>query len=134
MGWSEIATLVAGTKYIVNSRTSKFLTFECGSKLLRIGRSAVACCLNLQSVCIPASVEVLGPSCFHACNGLQFVTFEKGCGLQRIEETAFDSCVILQSICILSSVEFLGRECFNNCQNLETVTFEDGSHLSQIEE
>jgi hypothetical protein len=54
------------------------VTFESGSLLSGLGKSAFLCCSSLSSMCIPSSVEVLREGCFYGCTALSNVTFESG--------------------------------------------------------
>jgi hypothetical protein len=64
--------------------------------------------VNLPSVCIPSSVEILGPKSFSLCYGLSDLTFEAGSKLSRIEDFAFYRCRNLESLRIPSEVVYIG--------------------------
>jgi hypothetical protein len=64
-------------------------TFEPGSKLRRIERGALYWCDSLRSVCIPASVESIGPKAFAWFTSLSALTFESGSKLIQIGVSAF---------------------------------------------
>jgi hypothetical protein len=94
------------------------VTFESGSRLRIIGQRAFACCMSLEAICIPASVETLGSMCFGgkigfddilACEALTTVTFEPGSRLREIGAKAFAGCSSLRSIQIPSSIEVFGK-------------------------
>jgi cellobiose-specific phosphotransferase system component IIB len=86
-----------------------------------------------SSIVIPASVVVLGPRSFYACESLETVIFEDGSQLERIEEFAFSGSG-LRSISIPQSVVVLGRSSFQECDSLESVVFQSDSRLERIEE
>jgi hypothetical protein len=109
------------------------LTFEPGSKLTRLGSKAFFLCWELNSICIPASVEMLCESCFSGRSDIASLTFELGSRLTRIESKAFLRCYRLKSICIPASVEGLCWMCFAKCESLSPVLFERGSKLRRIE-
>jgi hypothetical protein len=98
------------------------LTFEGGSNLRRLEDSALFGCPHLTSLCIPASVESIGQTCFHVFEssesenasefGLKTVSFEAGSKLKRIESRAFASCRGLRSICLPASVRAIDGTTF----------------------
>jgi hypothetical protein len=53
-------------------------TFELGSTLSLIETKVFRACSSLSSICVPASVETIGESCFSDCSALTTVTFESG--------------------------------------------------------
>jgi hypothetical protein len=79
------------------------VTFERGSPLSRIDRSAFFNCLSLSSICIPSSVRQLRDRFFQACRSLQEATFESGSKVSRVGDCAFESCPSLSLIRIPSS-------------------------------
>jgi hypothetical protein len=88
---------------------------------------------NLQLVCIPSSVKIIGQECFYACYTLKIVAFESGSQLTMMGDSAFNACSVLQSVCIPFSVGTLGEECFQNCPVLGSIVFEPNSRLEMIE-
>jgi hypothetical protein len=91
------------------------ITFELGSKLKEIGRSAFHRSA-IKSIRIPSNAEVIGEDCFSSCISLSEVTFESGSQLKEIGESAFPQCAI-KSIRIPSNVEVIGL------QSLERTVF-----------
>jgi hypothetical protein len=65
-------------------RSLSSVTFEAGSRLLRIGAGAFGG-TGLIEIVIPASVEVLGAGCFSLCRLLSSVRFESGSRLLETE-------------------------------------------------
>jgi hypothetical protein len=86
----------------------------------------------LVEIVVPASLEVLGKSCFCRCYSLSWVRFESGSKLTRIEKLAFHGSGLVE-IVVPASVEFLGENCFLECESLSSVTFESGSKLLETE-
>jgi hypothetical protein len=105
--------------------------FEPGSQLRSIGLQAFACCVALQSILIPRSVQTLDSFCFLGCHLLSTVTFESGCEVEVIGHSVFGSCSGLQSLCIPSSVKSL-QICRFGC-SLSTLTFQSPSRLESLE-
>jgi hypothetical protein len=83
------------------------VTFESGSRLSMIGRSAFSDCFSLDVICIPGSVETIGSYCFDGCHNLSIVTFEAVSRLRCIEDYAFCGCSSLKSIFLPDRVEDL---------------------------
>jgi hypothetical protein len=113
------------------------IDIERGSRLREIGESAFAGLLGLQSICIPASVLVIGKFCFRrgggfGCGDLAEVLFEDGSRLSRIEEGAFAGCWGISEIWLPLSLEAVGPSCWASCKRLERIEFEGGSRLSRI--
>jgi hypothetical protein len=76
----------------------KSLTFEPGSTLREIEGEALECCSSLESICVPASVEVLCHHCFSQIDGLSSVTFEPGSKLREIQDCVFSVCPSLKTL------------------------------------
>jgi hypothetical protein len=52
------------------------ISFEISSRLTQIAEGAFSACAHLESICIPASVAILGKSCFAWCLSLSDFRFE----------------------------------------------------------
>jgi hypothetical protein len=102
--------------------------------LRQIGRSAFSQCSTLKSICIPASIEILGDDCFGLCASLSQVTFESGSKLTQMGVNVFHRCSSLTSMWIPANVESIPKQCFFFCISLVEVTFESGSKLTRIED
>jgi hypothetical protein len=94
--------VVLAEKKYLGCRSLETVTFESGSSLERIEKSAFSKS-GLKSIMIPSSVVYLGESSFYECKSLESVTFESGSRLEYIDRTAF-SLSGLKSIVIPSSV------------------------------
>jgi hypothetical protein len=80
------------------------MLFESGSNLQAIPNNAFTSCERLQSLCIPASVEVLGANCFQNMTDLSSLTFEPGSKLRTMDNRVFCYCRSLRSIVLPASV------------------------------
>ena len=102
-------------------------------------------CLALETVIIPASLEILGAATFKNCKNLQTVSFEKGSKLSEIGGTwyngetygygvhgAFQSCTSLSHIIIPTNCKTIQYAAFYGCSNLSSVEFEKNSKLESI--
>jgi hypothetical protein len=110
------------------------LTFESGCQISILGDSAFADCLSVQSICIPASVEIISQYCFRWCEYLSELVFESGCRLSTLGESAFEECRSLQSIRVPAPVETISKYCFRWCEQLSELVFESGCRLSALDE
>ena len=90
----------------------KSVSFEAGSTLESIGWGAFGHCWRLETVTIPASVEVLEGYAFYECGAMKSFTFEEGSRLHTIENCAFRSHLILESLVIPDSVTTMGPDIF----------------------
>jgi hypothetical protein len=88
------------------------VTFETGSKVLRLGNNAFSGS-GLISVCIPASVEIICAGCFGKCGKLGVVTFEAESQLRVIGFGGFAFCS-MQSIRIPAGVEVVREDYFES--------------------
>jgi hypothetical protein len=75
---------ILGERCFAECRSLSSVTFESGSRLLRIGGGAFGG-TGLVEIVIPASVEVLGVGCFSLCRSLSSVRFESGSRLLETE-------------------------------------------------
>jgi hypothetical protein len=80
------------------------LSFEPGSSVSVLGKSAFQNCGSLHSICLPSSLETLSTFCFRGCRKLSDLAFEPGSQLSDLGESAFADCSSLKSICLPASV------------------------------
>jgi hypothetical protein len=114
--------------------------FERGSKLREIANEAFSGCPLLQSICIPASVEILSAGSFAEC-GLTAIEIEStsnfyhitGTGVMDLSDTLIVRCFAQASeIRIPDSVETLGHASFQGCSWISHIVFGPCSKLSYI--
>jgi hypothetical protein len=97
---------------------------EIPSGVTAIAVGAFSKSVNLESVCIPASVESLYRRCFDDCKLLSVVRFAPGSKLTRIESVAFRKCKSLKTFCIPGSVEQIDVSAFFGTQ-ISNMTVDD---------
>jgi hypothetical protein len=85
---------------------------------------------EIESICIPSSIEDISDQCFLDCSALSTVVFEFGAKLSTLGSRAFGYCESLQSIYLPSLVREIRYGCFTHCACLSSVTFERGSQIS----
>lgn len=88
------------------------VTFEEGSQLTTIGRSAFEACSALKRFFIPKSVTNLEGYAFKNCGDLETVVFEEGSTLTEIKDFTFQSCFLLSSINVPNTVTRICNEAF----------------------
>ena len=116
-----------------------------GAKVTSIGRGALACCQELESVTIPQGVKRIGrvaffeckklksveiPSsvteidwcAFYRCNALASVAIPSDSELKTLENGAFAECFELKSIEIPDGVTRIARHAFLGCFNIKSLT------------
>jgi hypothetical protein len=125
------------------------IVFSPNCQLAWIGEEAFSFCSSLISICIPASVSVLGFRCFGHCTALREVTFEPGSALSKIGPCSFSRCAALStvalppdagfsvlssglfwgcsslpSVWVPSSVDEIDSVCFHDCARLTEISFQ----------
>jgi hypothetical protein len=135
-GWDKEVTVsrdveVLGPKCFYECYYISSLTFEPGSKLRQIGRRALIYCMELLSLCIPASVEILCEECLYGCESITSVEFESGSKLTRIEAKTFRDCSQMLSICIPASIKELAKDWAKESA-LCTLKFESALSLQRM--
>jgi hypothetical protein len=116
------------------------VTFEKGSKLREIASFAFAGCHLLQSICLPASVEIIHGDSF-ATSGLRGVAIESGNPFFSMRgDFLMDSsgdCIVRyfgigEEVTIPDEVSRLGSSCFSSCSRLRVVRFGSISQICSI--
>jgi hypothetical protein len=115
------------------SESDSTIVLRNGSRVKQIDGFAFSFNSILKSICIPASVEILGQRCFK-CSSLSQIIFESGSRLAQIGESAFLNCSSLVSICIPAQVEEIPIGCFSRCDSLTDLAFESDSKVVRIRE
>jgi hypothetical protein len=105
----------------------------CKLGLRKICPNAFSNCSALKSICIPASIEIIGKECFENCSSLSQIIFQSGSRITRLGGEVFGRCSLLTSICIPANVKSIGAGCLCKCRSLVEVSFEPGSKLTRIE-
>jgi hypothetical protein len=101
------------------------ITFEPDSQLSELAQEAFRES-GLTSIHLPASVTVIGESCFYHCGSLVSITFEPGSQLSRVGQEAFRESG-LTSIHLPASVSVIRAFCFSDCASLTSITFDPAS-------
>jgi hypothetical protein len=117
---------------VILKADAEFWILTTGERLKQIGRYAFSETTGLKSICIPASIEIIGQACFRQCKSMSQLTFEPGSRLTQIGNFAIRDCASLRSICISAQVEEIPLCCFSECHSLEELLFEPGSQLIRI--
>lgn len=73
----------------------------------------------LKEIDIPASVQIIGESCFSSCDSLERVTLHEG--LLSIKDNAFNDSPVLGNVELPNSLRFMGRRVF--CGNTRRTSF-----------
>jgi hypothetical protein len=108
------------------------LNIESGSKLRRIGRSALSGCDSLRRIVVPASVTEIEGSAFKDCIGLEECSICKDAVLRGIGQEAFSGCSSFRSFYVPKNVEGIGENCFTRCPSLSRLKFGSGDTLKSI--
>jgi hypothetical protein len=108
------------------------VVFEEGSKLRKIGRSALAESKSLTGITIPASVEIIDERAFEGCDGLEVCVIDECSSLVRIGKWAFAECCSLRSFDIPQTVDEIGASCFEGCAPLDRLRFGSGDRLKKF--
>lgn len=89
-------------------------------------------CVNLESIIIPKSVELIETRAFSKCKKLNSITFSKEQHITVIKFLVFSHCYNLKSISIPKSVETIESRAFYKCRKLKSVIFSNESSLMFI--
>ena len=90
-----------------------------GVSVVEVGVRAFGSCINLRSVELPDSVEMIEAFAFDYCKSLSSVKMPAN--LESIESWAFWSCSSLSSIEIPKNTQRIGEEAFENCAGLNSI-------------
>lgn len=85
--------------------------------LTKDGKTLVFGCRN--SV-IPRTVEVIGRSAFHWCEGLSEITIPSS--VKRIDNRAFYGCITLRKLIVENGISTIGADAFGRCSALRIVS------------
>jgi hypothetical protein len=80
------------------------------------------------SIHLPASVSVIGKSCFCDCGSLVSITFESGSQLSERANWALRQSG-LTSIHLPASASVLGERCLDDWRSLVSITFDPASEF-----
>ena len=92
------------------------------SHLETVPYMAVAECVKLKSISIPATVTAIEDRAFENCRMLSSVAFAENGALTRIGNWAFYNCHKLQHVTIPEGVTEIGEAAFFNCTYLKELT------------
>jgi hypothetical protein len=121
----------------IGATAVEHITFEPGSRLAQLNTWTFGHCTSLKSICIAASVKIIGSRCFlgraknDSSSSLATVTFEPGSELRRIEPFAFSGCNSLQSISLPASVQMISADSFAECR-LSAIAFDGPSAFCHV--
>jgi hypothetical protein len=110
------------------------ITFEAGSQLRELDMCILHTCPWLESICIPASVEVIrfcspaDDNCLVEDSAVERITFEEGSQLREIQKASFSGCYSLESICLPASVQSMEGSSFR-WSSLSEVSVESGNRF-----
>jgi hypothetical protein len=108
------------------------VTFGPDSQLALIEDAVFKSCVNLQVICIPASVTALGQFCFSHCERITCVRFEEHSQLATVGWKVFEWCELLPDISFPASLHKLEFGAFMYCRALQKAVFENGSKLTKL--
>ncbi|KAK8837408.1 hypothetical protein M9Y10_036842 [Tritrichomonas musculus] len=125
----------------------KCVTFPNNSQIKRIENYAF-CGSSIKKLELPASLEMIGDSCFNAVSELTeikvspknkvFKVFDEKCLLMMSQPGSgvFDVLIFgmrdIESVRIPSYIKIINNDAFDNCEKLKSITFESGSLLEKI--
>jgi hypothetical protein len=84
-------------------------------------------------IIVPSKVEILGKSCFEACNEFEQILFANDSKLRRIGRSALANCESLKSISIPAGVEIIEESAFKRCPEFESCSIAENASLATIE-
>lgn len=93
-----------------------------GKTITAINKCALQGCERINTLVIPASIQVIGDSAFNKCFGITSITFESGSKLHTIGSSAFSGCTRVKSLNIPNGVKHVAQNTFFNCVDLEIIS------------
>ena len=90
--------------------------------LTAVGKEAFYGCRYLESVTIPASLEVIPEAAFRNCRDLKHITIENG--VRKVEADAFMGCKQLESVVLPNSVTSCDFFSFGGCDSMKSIALE----------
>ncbi len=88
-----------------------------------IGNEAFALS-NLQSITLPASLDIIEENAFYSCRKLKAI--ELPVGLEELRAGSFKDCEALTEVTIPARITVIPEACFDDCTALKTVTLPAG--------
>ena len=88
-----------------------------------IGSSAFEDCGSLENITIPNSVTSIGDRAFSYCTSLRSIVLPYG--ITTINDNTFCGCTHLESVVIPNSVTTIGKNAFKDCVNLRSIVIPD---------
>ncbi len=82
-------------------------------------------CVQMVSITLPSTLEVLGDGAFYQC-GITSLTIPTSEKLTRIGSFAFFECDKLQEVTIPGNIKTVGEEAFRKCSGLKKVVLSEG--------
>lgn len=92
--------------------------------MTEIENDAFSGCIDLTSITMPRSVEIIGDDAFAGCTGLISVSI--GDGVISIGDDAFYDCINLTSVLFGKSLETIGESSFSGCKKLSSIEIPEG--------
>jgi len=77
-------------------------------------------CLELTSLIMPDTIEIIGSDAFNHCESLQYIKLSKN--LEKISDNLFAGCSILTNVVIPKTVTEIGAHAFKGCKSLIDFT------------
>jgi hypothetical protein len=109
------------------------VTFGSPSKLTQIDAYALSACYGLKSICLPASIEILGKNSFSGCKSLLSLTFDSPSKLTQIQDFALYRCSSLRSICLPASLQMIDGSALAGT-SISRIMIEDGNRNFGVSE
>ena len=86
----------------------------------------------IESVNLPASLNILGSSAFAECSRLTEVVFDQNCPITSLPSSLFMKCVALRKVVLTENITCIEDDCMYECISLHTVDLRGNRVLSVI--
>lgn len=128
--WTGTSVEVVSGDYYGNVSIPETVIYEgITYEVTRIGESAFKGCINLKSVNIPSSVNIINSEAFKNCMNLEAIDMPLFVSYLTIGDRAFQGCSNLTEISLpISTIRNIGEDVFNNCLKLEYAFIPDQLH------
>lgn len=119
--YKTVTTIAEGAFYA----TASIQTLTVPEGITKIEKYAFAKCVQMTSISLPSTLEVIGEGAFREC-GITSLTLPTSAKLTKIDPLAFSKCNGLTEVVIPGNIKTVGEAAFYECNGLKKITLNEG--------